>query len=367
MGIRRDMDLYSLLCESAASGINIQQKSKGCLPPGNNGPHGDPETPVRNTAYWLMTFSKAFQISGEVKFRSAAQLAAKYLLSSDARPVKRSFWCRENPRKDTCNGLIGQAWVLDSLIYAAPILEMDELISLAKEVFLIHPFNADLCLWESVATDGRYLGPHLTFNQQLWFCAAGASLSKYESDISDSVLEFLNAIKLHMLVNRDGLIMHLVSTTPRKLSAKRRIQQWIKKPKNVALSNDIYSRSLGYQSFNLYAFSIIKRILKDHTIWNNNKFIKALKLVQSPGFIHEVKSNKYSFDYNPTGLEMAFIYESFGIDDQKSKKNWLDIQISTCYNSQTNLMDKSRSDQNTLAARLCEAARIKNIDLSFVD
>ena len=35
---------------------------------GHNGPYGNPETPVRNTACWLMGFSEAYRISDHATF-----------------------------------------------------------------------------------------------------------------------------------------------------------------------------------------------------------------------------------------------------------------------------------------------------------
>ena len=49
------MNLYDLLVDTADRAIEIQ-RSDGSMPPGHNGPYYDPETPVRNTAHWSITF-----------------------------------------------------------------------------------------------------------------------------------------------------------------------------------------------------------------------------------------------------------------------------------------------------------------------
>jgi hypothetical protein len=45
------------------------QNSDGSFPAGNNGPHKDPETAVRNSAHWLITFAKCYELTGEEKYR----------------------------------------------------------------------------------------------------------------------------------------------------------------------------------------------------------------------------------------------------------------------------------------------------------
>ena len=81
------------------------------------------ETPVRNTAHWLITMLKAYEISNETKFKDSAWRAVQYLLSPSARPMNATFFCRTNPEKDFCNGLVGQAWIIEALAIAGMKLE----------------------------------------------------------------------------------------------------------------------------------------------------------------------------------------------------------------------------------------------------
>ncbi|PZV18488.1 MAG: agl cluster protein AglQ [Leptolyngbya sp.] len=356
------MDLYDLICESAFSALKLQDSSTGIMPAGNNGPHGDAETPVRNTSHWLITFSKAFEISGDDRFKHAAQLASSYLLSHHARPMSYSFWHRKNPKKDSCNGLIGQAWTLDALITAAPIIETPQLISVAKEVFLLHPFNFEIGLWQNVSVDGVHLPIHLTFNQQLWFGAIGATLSKYDAEVKDSVERFLETILFHLDIAPNGLIMHSVAM--RNFSYKKQIMRWIREPKNKSHNQDIYERSLGYHSFNLYAFAILKECYPNHSIWKSNTIAKSISCIEDKTFIRNLQANKYSFSYNPTGLEIPFVLKTFKPGTIKEQESWLQKQLSDHFDFESNLMGRSPSDPHTLAARLCEAKRLDNLKVS---
>ena len=94
------MTLYDILVKSALAGIALMQDD-GSMPNGHNGPYGDPETPVRNTAHWSITFAKAYEIMDEVRneemntLREYQQDLTSFVLSSipDSRlnghPTKR--------------------------------------------------------------------------------------------------------------------------------------------------------------------------------------------------------------------------------------------------------------------------------------
>ena len=56
------MDLYEIISLSASSALKLQ-RDDGSMPPGWNGPYRQQETPVRNTAHWLITFLKAYEIT----------------------------------------------------------------------------------------------------------------------------------------------------------------------------------------------------------------------------------------------------------------------------------------------------------------
>ena len=76
----RMVSLDNLIVESATHALE-DQSHDGSKIPGFNGPYHDPETPVRNTAHWMISFLKAYKITGEDRFRFGAERAAYYLQS----------------------------------------------------------------------------------------------------------------------------------------------------------------------------------------------------------------------------------------------------------------------------------------------
>ena len=167
MSAENKLSLNQLILQVAQKGIKLQNND-GSMNPGRNGPYGDYETPVRNTSHWTITFSKAFELTDEHKFREAAMACIQYLENETTRPNGYTFWHRNSPTKDKCNGLIGQAWTIEALTVAASTFNLPHISRLAQDIFFLHPFNTHRSLWHKVEIDGRILDIDETFNHQLW-------------------------------------------------------------------------------------------------------------------------------------------------------------------------------------------------------
>ncbi len=276
------MELYDLLVEGASAGIELQDES-GSMPSGNNGPWNDPETPVRNTSHWLITFLKAYNITDDDQFHEAAVSALEYLQSEETRPQGKTFHHRKNPEKDFCNGLIGQAWAFEALVTATRELGDPEPESLAETVFLQHPFDYERGLWQTVEITGEVLGYDMTFNHQLWFAATGAMLS--DEEILEQVRIFLDNLEENLRLYDSGLVYHKVwrdfsvSDHVRYLTGGNDLEFGLRRYRDIArtlLSRNNYDeqiiyRSIGYHSFNTYAFAMLKERFPDHDFWESKK------------------------------------------------------------------------------------------------
>lgn len=368
------MNLHDILVQSADAALSLQNSEKGSMPAGHNGSYHDPETPVRNTAHWLITFLKAYSISGEAKFLEAAKKAVTYLCSDTARPMGATFWHRKKPEKDTCNGLIGQAWTIEALAVAAQGLERPELIALAEKVFLLHPQNPDSGVWKRVSTDGSHLTIDYTFNHQLWFAASGGLIAKFSQskDIDIRVRHFLNQLDNIFNIYPSGLIKHLMPPKlfPTGKRAEYTLKQLrkIKHPRNTAKDRKYFKqKQVGYHSFNLYAFALLKREYPDHRFWKSRKFLRALKYIKSERYSIEVALSDYGYPYNPPGFEVPFALEIFCSEDQTrtQQSNWASKQLKICYDFETSLMNKNANDSMTHAARIYEATRLTNLPIDI--
>ncbi|TVR85621.1 MAG: hypothetical protein EA411_12540 [Saprospirales bacterium] len=354
------MSSLEIIRQEAVNAIG-DQDAVGSFLAGHNGPYFDEETPVRNTAHWLYTFCILFQRTGEDTYAKAAERAISYLQSPEARPMGAAFWIRKNPEKDFCNGLIGQAWVIESLLKAATVFDRPELYKLAEEVYLLHAFDEQLGVWNRLNVDGSHNSPDPTFNHQLWFAAAAGMLENTKEAVEASH-QFFNRIAVRVKLYRDGVINHVSPVT--RLSLK------IKNPKKIIdgfvqfgyyhlSKRKLRKKASGYHAFNLYAFALLKDRFPDHPFWDSPKFQKMLKVTTKPSFLKAQDDNKYSYPYNPTGYEIAYVYKKFNFGTPDQIEEWIHRQE---IGANTFIKNGGPHDPITLKARIYELSRILELE-----
>lgn len=361
------MRLQDYIISKADSAIGSQQPD-GSMPGGSNGPYGDVETSVRNTSHWLSVFSYAYQKTANSKFEFAANNAVDFLLSPHCRPMGASFHCRVNPYKDSCNGLIGQAWAIEGLVSAYKVFNRKDALKVAREVFKMHPFAMRPGLWRRVSVDGSYLDFDHTFNHQLWFAAIGATLNDDEIDVMVKV--FMRNIIRHVHLYTDGVIYH---RTP--LSQWRIYPNWSVSSiasfirintSRYRIKKYLYSKSVGYHSFNLYALAILKEQYPHDDIWLSKKLHKILNVTYKPGFREMLSSTEFGWTYNPAGIELAYVGEIFNLSPSCSQE-WINMQCNYTYDkSSSDILSYSSPDCFTASARIYEATRLsRQYDISL--
>jgi len=351
--------LYTLLVKTAEAGLLLQAPN-GSMPAGNNGPYKDDETPVRNTAHWMITFLKAYHISTASNFETAARLCLSYLMSREARPMEAVFWHRKNPAKDFSNGLMGQAWTLEALVSAYGHFQEEDILRKAEEVFLKHPYDTHFKAWKTVNVDGSIYGFDMTFNHQLWFAAAGTMLSRYgNKTILSQVQDFNGAIDKNLECYPNGVIKHL----PIDYLCGSRLAKIKGRIRALKFKKDyLYHKAVGYHGFNLYALGLIYKQNPSLPIFTSDKFRSALQVIFSAEFKAELDQSPYAYPYNPPGIEIGFALETFG--HQPKVQGWLQKQFGTTHDFKKNLMSLGQKDDpHTYAARIYEATRLEDCDL----
>lgn len=376
------MKLYDIIVDSSEKALG--KISNHHMPPGHDGPHFDVETPVRNTSHWLLTFQKAYEITKEKRYLSAVVELADYLISEEARPMGATFLHRKNPNKDFSNNLIGQAWTIEALIVASKLLKNKKYESIAKEVFLIHKFDKNMGLWERRNVDGSCNTIDGTFNHQLWFAAI---CSKLKVD-KDSFNFFMDMIPKQIIVKNRGLVyipIRRASNTIEKKIIGKIITVW-----NLLGDKINNYKAIGYHAFHLYGFALLFDNFRDHRFWTSKLFKKILLYPLRREFEKKLDNtfngctygrmppedktlihNRYGYAYNPPGFEIAYALLTFkdylppDIDAEKLASYWVSKQINRCYNFKTKMMEKNTEDSETLSARLYEATRLPNLDLSL--
>lgn len=381
--------LNEIIFKSAETQMKYQN-SDGSLPAGRNGPWQDIDTPVRNTAHCALLFYKAFEISKENRFLKAALSACDYLMSTNVRPYKASFLCFYSSSKSQENGLIGQAWVVEPLIFIGRYLNRKDYLDLAQEVLIKHKYNTQLHLWHNLNIDGSIGEINPTFNQQLWFAVMNL-LVGYEN--SNSILlfrakDFFKNINKNLLFLEPGLIRHEIpdhtirSRFYRTLSIikiyfKKNLPDYflktyktrINKPKTPSRMMNLSS---GYLTFNLYAFSLCYSNAPKENWWKKRWFKKIIEQIinyaQQKQFIEQSFSNAYAWRYNPVGFEIAYALNTFKDflkikDSDRLIQYWIEKQLQSHWNMSLGLMNDNTGDPVTLSARLYEASRLPNIKI----
>jgi len=378
------MNVSDLVVGSAESLVPTQRQD-GSFAPGHNGPYYDEELPLRNTGHALVLLLRACELSGEDKYRKSALKALDYITADERRPMGATFWVRNNPQKDFPNGLIGQAWVIEALAYAARELGDDRLVRQAEEVFLLHPFDEESGRWQVVNVDGSYDPVDMTFNHQLWFAAAGSFLQE-NGLVLQRVRRFMDTLGTNLEIYDSGLIVHALGGFNRPhLPIKRRLKQSIKRllpgrGDAAAYVDVVINKAIGYHAFNLYGFSMMYNNIKDHVFWDSRTCSRILDFLLTdlyrdgldyfiPDGAQTGKAlpfNRFGYPYNPPGIEVAYSMQTFaghfGAGYEKHAGNWLGRQYDRTFNPESGLMNRQTDDEVTLAARMYEAVRLKEYE-----
>ena len=362
--------LYELLERSARAALELQRED-GSFPPGRNGVYDEPETPVRTTSHWLTTLSKVYEITGDEVFADAANDAADYLLSDEARPHGYTYHSRNVNGKDKCDGLVGQAAPIRGLVRGGEALGRPALVEAGKEVFKCHPFDADMGLWERVEIDGTRLSFDRTLNHQLTFAAASTTLVDHGIGIKP-IENFLDRLEKITRFHQDGVIKHYIRPPiPDMLwTVIRSPSYWNLLVNEIvfhyySLSSKRRRKELGYHPVNLRGLARLKEAFPDHSIWESPLVHSAIGVVDSKTYYGPDGVQATSYGSMTPGMHTA--YALWVLDDCKRTEihDWITEDIERLFNFDENLLIKNTDDVNFQAAAIYNATVLPEITLEF--
>lgn len=358
-----EVSLGDLVLQAAAAALP-SQAGDGSFPAGWNGPYRDPETPVRNTAHWLVLLLRCWEWTGEARWHEAAASALGYLLSPAARPMAASFWCRRKPQKDFCNGLVGQAWALEGLLEAHRLLEDERALARAREVFHAHPFCPRRAAWHCLHVDGHHGRIDPTFNHQLWFAVQAGELADRGDSVAAAALQtFLRRLPHRLLLYPGGLIRH-----ENPWWSQRGTLDWamagLRLSKTLPAEARIHAKSVGYHAFNTVALAQLLRWDQTGALRCDRRLRRVFRHLVSPAYRRRIMAAPYGFEYNPPGFELPvslILAARYGLADQVVAPAtaliipWIELQVCHGRDPGTGLFSRGSSDPSTAAARLYEA------------
>ncbi len=359
-----------LLERSARSALNLQRKD-GSFPPGRNGVYDEPVKPIRTTSHWLTTLSNVYEIAGDEVFAEAANDAADYLLSDEARPYGYTFHARNAEGKDKCNGLMGQATPIQGLARGGIALKRPELVEIAEEVFSLHPFDEQMGLWERVEIDGTKLSFDRTLNHQIAFAAACAEL--VESGIDTTPLEhFLDRLDQTIRLRSDGLIRHYVRPSPSNM-----LQKVVRCPehRNLLLnefafhyhsvSSKMRRKEIGYHPYNLRALARLKQVFPEHSVWECEKIQKAHLFIKTKGYCDSEDVFNVRHGSMTPGIHAAYALFIFRNSPTKEIRRWIVNDIERRYDFEKSLFVKNAIDPAIQPSTIYDLYYLPDIEIDL--
>lgn len=361
------MMLKDILCRTANAGLKIQGDD-GSFPPGHNGPWHNKETPIRNTAHWILTLAKAHDITGDTDYEEGLRKAGSYLASDACCPMGRTFMVfTDGAMYGGSNGLVGQAWVMEALLTMYRKFGEERFLQLAEERALDQPWDAGLRIWRALSPQGEDMGIQWSLNQQIWFSALSRSV--YQETGNEKINE-----RVKLFSDRIPTVANFW-----KGFIRMRLREYlfIGRPKffyrimksRVRNHHKLEARSQGYIAYSYYPLSILHNIAPELEVWQKKSFLhqfrSSLNFMEENVINYTTEDNPYAYTYHPTGFEMACILESF-TDIYKAKTTpaqWVQKQLDQHYDPDTDLMTRNTVDPMTLAARFYEASRIRDMDM----
>lgn len=335
------------------------------MPPGRNGPYLDLESPARNTAHWLVTYSVAYALSSDHKFRITGERLASFLVGSPLYRLKGVWVNRQKSPKDWCNGVIGQAWIIEGLHRAATVFGMEEAAQAARDLVSQLPFNQRYGAWERVDPVSGRLGVDFTFNHQSWFATARAEVLGGEDCEVQAFLD--TSHERSFGVDSFGIIRHTMDNRPSKRSpaviASALQKRWLLGARKAAggIAVNAIERGEGYHLYVLHSLARLSRATNGrHKLFGSDAFRTALRTAADPEFFRKLEDNHYAYPYNAPGFEYPLIVETFShlepALNESLANEALEIQRRKTYRDGTGLFSLGTDDPVTLAARLYELA-----------
>lgn len=330
-------------------------EKEGIIQAGVNGPYDDQETIVRNLSHLIIITSLEILIFNNKRLRNSLDKMGEKLLSM--KTDSGLYIMRKKNTKDKCNGVIGHAWVIESLVYLFRVTYDEKYLIHAKEIVDKHAFDNKEFLWhrplygQSIQSD---VSIDYTLNHQLWFAASLAELNQILKDekIDFEVNNFLDDLSTKMWIHRDGLICHpIYMRTDFYAAFKEKIKFSLDVVRRILGKPSYKYREYGYHIFNLMALARINRVIPEHKFFSSRKFLKTLKFVNDYDYLKkllelswkldstlnyknlekdEYKTNIYGYTYNVNAFELWFIRQNF--------ENMIDLPI----------LEKALSDQDKI-------------------
>jgi len=303
--------------------VELQAGNVEYWPETENGPYKDKETPLRTLSHLLKINSYLFKETGDVEYKvRASQLL---LLAKDLTSDFTELIFREKKGKDSSNGLIGPAWLLEGLLHAGKNFQDPVYEDAAIKVYALFEFDKKNKVWLFPDKNKMVIDP--TFNHQLWFATQAMKLGCKNAELF--LTHFIPKIKIH-----NGVIFHL---TP--LSIGFNVESLRQYLRYLKYRNKLIIKSTAYNAFNLLALSDCYLLNKELDVWTSKNFEKLKELNISDKYFKVLNDSPYGLSYNPQTPAYMLFGTLFKHDIKKSYLSHYKNQYSALLTNEINPED----------------------------
>lgn len=348
---------------------------QGFADAGHNGPHGHKDTPVRNTSHYLIIYTYLYKKYREKENLEICSKFADYLCKCQAASSSGAIQCMESSSFDHLNGLIGQAWVIEALLYYYDVSRDEKCLSAAKILFFTQQYDYKLHLWRRIELDGSDIGVDPTYNHQVWFAACASTLMDYCNDpeIDCRIRDFLNSGAVRDFITYpNGLLHHSIHLKEKamiKIRLKRLVKLLLLPVKNVNPRKlDVRYMEYAYHIFDLYGFSILKERFGNLPLFSSKKYQRAVCYAENiDQFNRNCGANNrdaesgnfniFGYSYNSPAFEYPYVAISYSKKDEDLFDQLYKIQEKLMFDTETGMFTRNNPDIDTWNARTYEIIR----------
>lgn len=335
------------VAERSLAHVVAYDLSSSFMPAGHNGPYYDLETPVRNTAHWLITCCYLYVKSGDDKYKVVADRLANYLAYTTPHRRHGVYIHRQKPGKDWCNGVIGQAWVIEALAIASRTLSRDDLREAVVDS-VVFPFSGRANAWCALDPHTKRLSVDYTLNHQLWYAVA---LTELFGDQCDQVLRFLDGLfKGGLRVRSSGIVNHVLCANTTKGVLVRARYELIRAVRH----SQVNEKEAGYHLYNLHPLARLARSYSSHPLFGSAAIEKAVETLTQESFWNSLVQNKYSYGYNSPAFEYRLPFDIFIGGECLHERAIEERHVDITFDPAANLFSSGTADSVTLNARVYE-------------
>lgn len=377
------MNQYEYLKNTADACFDLFDR-QGYASSGNNGPYGQLDTPVRNTCHFLIIYSFLYKRLGDARYLELANKLFDYLCVEQSKSVSGAIKCMETNDFDHLNGLIGQAWAIEALVYYYRCAKNQKALDVALSIFNSQKYDFERHLWHRIELDGTDIGYDVTYNHHIWFAACGAELMAVtnDGDIKHILSDFMdNGSQIDFQVHANGMLRHhmkrlseneLLTKTKRFVKNTISCLRWVD-PQRF----DYWYQEKGYHLFDMYGLCILEEHFPGHPLFSSQKFAKARDYAlnidsvnKSLGIdkvnpVHSSFLNIYGYPYNSPAFEFPYIAAHFGKNDSTLFDSLYKIQEYLMWDSASGDFTLNNPDIATFHARTYEIIRYLDLLETF--